>query len=140
MTSNQALRFVVLALATYAVIGSGYTILAWYLARRTGSRSLWFLWGAGALAIAGVGAIRVHRLAAAVGLAPSPASDLRAFVGFLALGLAACGLASLTLHRRFPGGMPERLTIGAILSGAAAFLGGIVFCFIPFLLWHVWHR
>lgn len=140
MTSNQALGFVARALVIYAIIGAGYTVVAWYLVRRAGLRWLSLLWGAGAFAIAAVGTIRVHRQTAAFGLPPSPASDLRVFFGFLALGLAACGLASLAIRKRVAGGMPEALTIGAVLLGVAAFLGGIVLCFVPFLLWRLGHR
>ncbi|MGH7702960.1 MAG: hypothetical protein ACREMO_07685 [Gemmatimonadales bacterium] len=140
MTSAQVLFVLTRALVVYAILGAGYTILAWYLVRRVGPRSLSLLWGAGALAIAAIGTIRVHRQASALGLPPSPGSDLRVFFGFLALGLVACGLASLGIRKRIARGMPEALTIGAVLLGAATFLGGIVLCFIPFLLWRLWHR
>ena len=100
MASAQVLFVLTRALVVYAILGAGYTILAWYLVRRVGPRSLSLLWYAGAFAIAAIGTIRVHRQAAAFGLPPSPGSDLKLFLGFLVLGLVACGLTSLGIRRR----------------------------------------
>ena len=140
MASAPVLFVVARALIVYALLGAGYTILAWYLVRRVGPRSLSFFWGGGAFAIAAVGTIRVHRQASAFGLQRSLGNDLGLFFGFLALGLMAGGLAILGIRKRIAQGMPERLTIGDVVLGAATFLGGIVLCFVPFLLWRLWQR
>jgi len=134
MIPSQPASLLGYALLGYALVGACYVLVAWYVGRRWGIRTLPVVWLLCSCVAALGGVYNLHRRYVAFGDVLPIQTDLRLLGFALAIALCGFGLATLSVRkrlRRVPSGTP---TLGGVAAGVGAFFGGLGLGLLPLLL------
>jgi hypothetical protein len=134
MTSLQALGVLITGIIGLGLLAAVYVYGAWRIGQRRGVGVLLPLWLIIAVSVAAVAVFRLHRQFSAIGNTPSVATDLKLFLGGLALALASLGVATLSVRKRLQDNPGAPLTPRAMAAGIGAFFTGFALALSPVIL------